>query len=118
MRTGTPHPYGRARGARPWSVSTRYISGGRRAVPSGRRDDRLGPGGRPLGRLSRVSTDEAADAQPRRPRKRRPLWKRLLLWAGLLLTGLVGLGVAAFLVAYLAIDVPDPNADFQTETSY
>jgi len=65
-----------------------------------------------------VSTDEAADAQPRRPRKRRPLWKRLLLWAGLLLTGLVGLGVAAFLVAYLAIDVPDPNADFQTETSY
>ncbi|WP_239460056.1 transglycosylase domain-containing protein [Nocardioides daejeonensis] len=51
-----------------------------------------------------------------------PAWKRRLMktlkWGGI--TGLVLtlLGVLTFVILYRSIDIPDPNADFQTETTY
>ncbi|WP_235737532.1 transglycosylase domain-containing protein [Nocardioides alcanivorans] len=63
---------------------------------------------------------KATAAGDKRPE--RPLWKRRLLktlkWSGI--TGLVLalLSVLTFVILYRAIDVPDPNADFQTQTSY
>ena len=48
---------------------------------------------------------------------KRPLGRRILKWV--LLTGLIGflLGTAAFAYGYMATDIPDPNEDFQTETT-
>ncbi len=47
----------------------------------------------------------------------RSIGRRLLKWG--LLTGLVFflLGTAAFAYGYMATDIPDPNEDFQTETT-
>ncbi len=49
---------------------------------------------------------------------RRRLGRRILKWV--FLTGLIllGLGAAVFAYAYSATDIPDPNADFQTQTSF
>ena len=48
---------------------------------------------------------------------KRPLGRRILKWG--LLVALVGflLGTAAFAYGYMSTDIPDPNEDFQTETS-
>ena len=49
--------------------------------------------------------------------EKRPLGKRILKWA--FLAALVGflLGCAAFAYGYVATDIPDPNEDFQTQTT-
>ncbi len=49
---------------------------------------------------------------------RRPLWRRFLVWVTLTLGGLLVLALSAFLIAYAVIDIPDPNEDFQAETSF
>ncbi|QWC86403.1 penicillin-binding protein [Nocardioidaceae bacterium] len=48
----------------------------------------------------------------------RSLWRRIL--KGVLVTGLLGTatGIAVFLFVYASTDVPDPNRDFQTQTTY
>ena len=50
--------------------------------------------------------------------KRGSRWRRVLTW--LLALGLVGalLAVGSFVVLYQSIDVPDPNEDFETQTSF
>ncbi len=52
------------------------------------------------------------------PRTRKQKLKRVGKW--FLIVGLVGtlLAAASFVVLYQAIEVPDPNEDFQTETSF
>ncbi|WP_432477939.1 transglycosylase domain-containing protein [Nocardioides sp. GXQ0305] len=59
-----------------------------------------------------------AQKKPQRPAKRGSRWRRVLTW--LLALGLVGslLAVGAFVVLYQTIDVPDPNEDFETQTSF
>jgi membrane peptidoglycan carboxypeptidase len=56
--------------------------------------------------------------KPQPPVSRRDRLKKAGKW--LLIVGLVCtlLGVAAFVVAYAVTDVPDPNEDFQTQTSF
>lgn len=66
-----------------------------------------------------AGADRAArKAQRRAGRRRRPLWRRLLMWFALAVVGLVAAGLLAFIIAYQMIDIPDANEDFQTETSY
>jgi membrane peptidoglycan carboxypeptidase len=48
----------------------------------------------------------------------RPWWRRLLLWCTFTVLGLVAAALLAFVIAYQAVDIPDPNEDFQTETSF
>ena len=70
-------------------------------------------------------TRRAADGNGRRkvpanrpPRTRKQKVLRVVKWLALLaLAGLVLL-VAAFAVLYKTIDIPDPNKDFQTQTSF
>ena len=56
--------------------------------------------------------------KPKRGRSGKSRWKRVGKW--LLILGLVGalLAVGSFVVLYQAIDVPDPNEDFETQTSF
>ncbi len=55
---------------------------------------------------------------PGKGRKKGKLWVRVMVWVlSILLTlGIVGAGALA--VAYSTIKLPDPNADFQTNTSF
>ncbi len=70
-------------------------------------------------RARKESADgEAGGDSPRTPKKKRALWKRLLLWFGLAFAGLMAAGLTAFVIAYFAVDIPDPNEDFQTQTSF
>ncbi len=64
------------------------------------------------------STSKSAPRSARGPRTRRSKIWRVVRW--FLALGLVGVLVAvlAFVLAYRAIDIPDPNADFLTETSF
>ncbi|HOC13292.1 MAG TPA: transglycosylase domain-containing protein [Propionicimonas sp.] len=66
-------------------------------------------------------------ADPKRPaaaphsqgkNKKKRIWLRVLAWTMsiLLVLGLAGVGVIAY--AYSTIEVPDPNSDFQTNTSF
>ena len=50
--------------------------------------------------------------------KKRRLWLRILAWTMsiLLVLGLAGVGVIAY--AYSTLELPDPNRDFQTNTSF
>ncbi len=59
-----------------------------------------------------------AQTKKKQPAKRGSRLRRVLTW--LLALGLVGalLAVGGFLVLYQAIDVPDPNEDFETQTSF
>ncbi len=66
----------------------------------------------------RAGNDDAAGVSPGGPKRKRPLWQRLLLWTGLGVLGLVLAAMVTFFIAYQAIDIPDPNDDFQTETSF
>jgi membrane peptidoglycan carboxypeptidase len=56
--------------------------------------------------------------KPQRPQSKSDRAKKAGKW--LLIVGLVCslLGVAAFAIAYAVTDVPDPNEDFQTQTSF
>ena len=51
----------------------------------------------------------------KQPRSR---WRRVGRWA--LILGLIGVlfGVVTFVVLYQSIDIPDPNEDFETQTSF
>ena len=66
--------------------------------------------------MSRRRTDTEAK-QPRR-KKRRSLPRRIASWAGLLVFGMLLVGLVAVLIAYASVNIPDPNDDFQTETSF
>ena len=59
---------------------------------------------------------KASGKKPAAPKRSR--WRKLGI--GLLVLTLVGalLGVGAFIVLYQAIDVPNPNEDFETQTSF
>jgi membrane peptidoglycan carboxypeptidase len=54
-------------------------------------------------------------AKPRRTGKQKAL--RVLKWLALLALAGIALLVLAFFVLYKTIDIPDPNKDFQTQTS-
>ncbi len=60
-----------------------------------------------------------ATANPSRgkPRKRNP-WLTTLKWLGISLLSLAVIGGVALGVAYATVKIPDPNADFQTNTSF
>ncbi|CAN5853024.1 hypothetical protein BH20ACT6_BH20ACT6_15480 [soil metagenome] len=49
---------------------------------------------------------------------RRPLWRRLFGWFGAAVLGGLILALGGFLLAYAVVDVPDPNKDFQAESSF
>ncbi|HEX4977043.1 MAG TPA: transglycosylase domain-containing protein [Nocardioides sp.] len=87
---------------------------------SGHRKNGTPPGGR--------KASAAAASRPRNGSRgptggkgkgaaRRPLGRRIAKWVGL--AALVGflLGLAAFAYGYAATDIPDPNEDFQTQTT-
>ncbi|MDQ3325530.1 MAG: penicillin-binding protein, partial [Actinomycetota bacterium] len=49
---------------------------------------------------------------------RRPLWRRVLGWLGVAMLAGAILVLGGFLVAYTLVDIPDPNEDFQAESSF
>jgi membrane peptidoglycan carboxypeptidase len=55
---------------------------------------------------------------PKAPAAGRPRLKRFLKWGGISGLVLVLLGATAFAILYKAIDIPNPNSDFQTETTF
>jgi membrane peptidoglycan carboxypeptidase len=55
---------------------------------------------------------------PTGPLAGRPRLKAFLKWGGIGFLVLSLLGVTAFVVLYKAIDIPNPNKDFQTETTF
>jgi membrane peptidoglycan carboxypeptidase len=59
-----------------------------------------------------------AQAKPPRRKERRSLLRRFATWVGLLLVGGLLVALVAVLIAYANVDIPDPNDDFQTETSF
>lgn len=73
-----------------------------------------------MGKPQRVSLK--SDPKPPKPtgkdKPKRRLWLRILLWITVTLVslGLVGAGVVAY--AYSTVKMPDPNADFRTNTSF
>src|SRR5690606_4992232 len=73
----------------------RDVSGQRKAAPSRRKSTRTGA---------------------ETPLRRRV--KKVLKWTGITSLVLAIIAVLGFVVLYRAIDIPDPNADFQTETTY
>ncbi len=48
---------------------------------------------------------------------KKPLGRRIAKWTGLVVLAGFLLGVAAFAYGYAATDIPDPNKDFQTQTT-
>jgi membrane peptidoglycan carboxypeptidase len=48
----------------------------------------------------------------------RPRLKAFLKWGGITSLVLALLGVTTFVILYKAIDIPNPNSDFQTETTF
>jgi membrane peptidoglycan carboxypeptidase len=66
----------------------------------------------------RRASGPAQTKKPQRPPKRGSRWRRVVTW--LLALGLVGalLAVGSFVVLYQTIDVPNPNEDFETQTSF
>ena len=60
----------------------------------------------------------AVTKKPKRPVTAKSRLRRVGKWA--LILGLIGslIGVGGFIVLYQAIDVPDPNEDFETQTSF
>ncbi|GAB3198460.1 transglycosylase domain-containing protein [Nocardioides hungaricus] len=67
-------------------------------------------------RAAGPAVKKGAPKRPRRTRKQKVL--RVVRWLGV--TGLVLalLAVGAFVVLYRAIDIPDPNKEFETQTSF
>src|SRR6476620_8553142 len=66
----------------------------------------------------RRAASPADKTSPKPPTSKKAKLKRVALW--LLVAGLVGalLMAGAFFYAYKTIDIPDPNKDFQTQTSF
>ena len=64
------------------------------------------------------SKQRKPSAKPKRARKQRSVWKRLALGFTImvLVVALAGLGGLAAL--YATTDVPNPNDDFQTNTTF
>lgn len=62
----------------------------------------------------RATTPKGKSAKPG-PKK--PLARRILKWVGLAMLAGFLLGVAAFAYGYAATDIPDPNEDFETQTT-
>jgi len=59
----------------------------------------------------------AAD-EPSGKKRKRPRWVSVLKWAGIAILALAVVGTAGVFVAYSSVTLPDPNAEFQTNTSY
>ena len=63
-------------------------------------------------------------ANPKRASHNRPAtqkknpWLRVLTWFGVTLLSLGLIGAIAFGVLYATVKIPDPNADFQTNTTF
>jgi len=92
------------------------VSPDRKATPPGR-------GGQNAPTSRRAETGRGA--RPGKPGSRTPsgkprksLPRRLLKWVLLVGLGFFLLGCAAFAYGYAATDVPDPNKDFQTQTTF
>lgn len=49
---------------------------------------------------------------------KRAWWKRLLLWSGVTLLSLALIAGVGMVVVWNLVKIPDPNADFQTNTSF
>jgi membrane peptidoglycan carboxypeptidase len=72
-------------------------------------------GGDPSQRRRRGS---AARDKPVKPvKKPRSRMRRILKWTGIATVLTLIAGVAAFFIAYAAIDLPDPNEEFETQTT-
>ena len=68
--------------------------------------------------MRRAANGSGRRRVPAPPRTRKQKVLRVVKWLALLaLAGLV-LVVAAFVVLYKTINIPDPNKDFQTQTSF
>ena len=67
-------------------------------------------------RANGPAVKKGAAKRPPRTRKQKVL--RVAKWAGITGLVLLLLAVGGFVVLYRAIDIPDPNEDFQTETSF
>ena len=59
----------------------------------------------------------AAD-EPARKKRKRPLGLSILKWTGIVLLSLLVLGAGGLWAAYSSVEIPDPNAEFQTNTSF
>ena len=55
---------------------------------------------------------------PKRPRTRKQQVLRVVKWAAIVGLALVLVAVAGFVYLYKTTDIPDPNKDFQTQTSF
>lgn len=88
------------------------MSGKRRAAaaPKSRRATKPGRPAKP-GKGSARGSGKA-------PRGRRGIVFRLAKWSGIAFLVLALLGVGGFVFAYQTTSIPDPNADFQTQTSF
>ena len=66
----------------------------------------------------RKVADTTAQKSPKRPRSTRGRMKRIAMW--LLVLGLVGglVLAAGLFYVYKSTDIPDPNKDFETQTSF
>jgi membrane peptidoglycan carboxypeptidase len=68
----------------------------------------------PTGGSRRAATTKGRSSKPG-PKK--PLGRRIAKWVGLVMLGGFLLGVAAFVYGYIATDIPNPNEDFETQTT-
>jgi membrane peptidoglycan carboxypeptidase len=65
-----------------------------------------------------ASSARTPGKKPKRPLTRKQKVLRVTKWLSLVGLVMVLLGVGAFVVLYRAIDIPDPNEDFEAETSF
>ena len=71
----------------------------------------------PAGTGARPARKPRGNRIPKGKRPPGPLWRRVLVRFAQGLVGLLVLALLAFFAAYMMIDIPDPNEDFQAETS-
>ncbi len=69
------------------------------------------------GYASPVTANAPSSRRPRRHRKERSLWFKVAVRTLLGFVGLFLLAVLAFVILYIRIDIPAPNADAQKQTS-
>jgi len=62
--------------------------------------------------------DPKRAASASRARKKSNPWQTTLKWLGITMLSLALIGGIAFGVAYATVRIPDPNADFQTNTTF
>ncbi len=86
--------------------ASRKASGGKKSAPSSKAGGAGGAGGK---------GGRKAGTGGKPPRS---LFRRLLRWALIGLLGLFLLGAAAVAYGYTATNIPDPNEDFQTQTTF